>query len=134
MACERARYASDRLEESCFQDAEGCPFVPAGESRAPHPVVDQPGADPGSNRGRKPCGCCRGGAVRARGAGASASPTAGPVTTNGASTNTVDLTPAWFAAQGSAPYLLGGSNTTYVLETNVTVPGTAFFSAAATTR
>ena len=44
-----------------------------------------------------------------------------------APTNTVDLTPAWFAAQGSAPYLLGGSNTTYVLETNVTVPGTAFF-------
>ena len=28
---------------------------------------------------------------------------------------------------GVRPYLLGGSNTTYVLETNVTVPGTAFF-------
>ena len=36
------------------------------------------------------------------------------------------MTPAWLAAQGSAPYLLGGSNTTYVLETNMSAPGTAF--------
>ena len=56
--------------------------------------------------------------------GRDASPTAGPVA--GPVTNTVDMTPAWLAAQGSAPYVLGGSNTTYVLETNVSTPGTAF--------
>ena len=36
------------------------------------------------------------------------------------------MTPAWLAGQGSAPYLLGGNNTAYVLETNVSTPGTAF--------
>ena len=43
-----------------------------------------------------------------------------------ATTNTVRLSAAWFAARGTGPYLLNASNTTYILDTDVTVPGTAF--------
>ena len=41
-------------------------------------------------------------------------------------TTTVHLTADWFAQQGPGPYVLSASNTTYVLDTDVTVPGTAF--------
>jgi VCBS repeat-containing protein len=40
--------------------------------------------------------------------------------------NTVLITAAWLAAQGAGPYLLTQANTNYVLQTDVTVDGTAF--------
>ncbi len=43
-----------------------------------------------------------------------------------AAANTIDITAAWLAQQGAAPYILSSSNTTYVLQTDVTVNGTAF--------
>ena len=38
----------------------------------------------------------------------------------------ISITGAWLAQQGPAPYLLTSSNETYVLDTDVTVNGTAF--------
>ncbi|MEN6451435.1 MAG: right-handed parallel beta-helix repeat-containing protein, partial [Thermoguttaceae bacterium] len=43
-----------------------------------------------------------------------------------AAVSTVHLDTAWFAAHGQGPYLLNASNTTYILDTDVNVPGTAF--------
>ncbi len=40
--------------------------------------------------------------------------------------NVIHITPAWLAAQGAAPYILSQANTTYVLQTDVTVDGSAF--------
>ena len=44
--------------------------------------------------------------------------------------NTIDMTAAWLAQQGAGPCQLTASNTTYVLETNVTAPAGAFVVAA----
>ena len=38
----------------------------------------------------------------------------------------VDITPAWLATNGPAPYVLDQAGTTYVLQTDVTASGTAF--------
>jgi protocatechuate 3,4-dioxygenase beta subunit len=46
-------------------------------------------------------------------------------------TSTVVIDSAWLEAHGPAPYLLTQANTTYVLATDVDVPGTAFLDAAA---
>ena len=40
--------------------------------------------------------------------------------------NQIHITATWLAQQGPGPYLLTSSNETYVLDTNVTVNGTAF--------
>ncbi len=40
--------------------------------------------------------------------------------------STVHITAAWLAQQGAGPYLLTASDTTYILDTDVTVNGTAF--------
>ena len=38
----------------------------------------------------------------------------------------ISITPGWLAQQGSGPYVLSAGNTAYVLDTDVTVNGTAF--------
>jgi hypothetical protein len=43
----------------------------------------------------------------------------------------IHINDAWLAAQGPGPYLLKQANTTYVLDTDVTVDGTAFIVGAA---
>ena len=43
---------------------------------------------------------------------------------------TINITSSWLQQQGSAPYYLTQANTTYVLDTNVSTPGTAFIAHA----
>ncbi len=66
--------------------------------------------------------------------GGTSTPPAGSGSGSGGGTsssgNSVAITSAWLAAQGSAPYVLSQANTTYTLETNVTATGTAFVVAA----
>ena len=38
----------------------------------------------------------------------------------------VDITPEWLSTNGPSPYYLNQANTTYVLQTDVETPGTAF--------
>ncbi|MEN6457924.1 MAG: fibronectin type III domain-containing protein [Thermoguttaceae bacterium] len=57
---------------------------------------------------------------------ASAAAVASSSSTTATATTTVHLTAEWFAQQGAGPYYLNASNTTYVLDTDVTVSGTAF--------
>ncbi|NLF25564.1 MAG: carboxypeptidase regulatory-like domain-containing protein [Deltaproteobacteria bacterium] len=52
-------------------------------------------------------------------------------TQQAAATDTVRITTAWLNQRGSPPYLLDKSNTTYILDTDVTVNGTAFLLGSA---
>lgn len=46
------------------------------------------------------------------------------------SSSQINIDSAWLSSQGSAPYVLSQPNTTYVLETDISTPGTAFVVAA----
>ena len=60
---------------------------------------------------------------------APAPPLPGPVTAPTPAT-TVQIDSAWLAQRGQGPYLLDQPGTTYILQTDVSVPGTAFVVAA----
>ena len=43
-----------------------------------------------------------------------------------ASSSEIHIDSAWLTQQGAGPYILSSSDTTYILDTDVTVNGTAF--------